>query len=310
MNRNRHNRICSFFLCFAMCLSVCGCSSEEADTMPDRSVLPSSLQALSFEEHMDISVGYWDIDAMTKTTQPDGMTQYIEELFNITLHPMSVTWTNYKERYQFLSFTNSLPDMFATITLSSTDNNDSATYSDLVSSGSIRSLPEDMSAYPILSGMLEAAPSIRYTDGRYYAIPRISYMDPILGAMDAAVLVRRDWMNNLGYDDPQNFEEFAELTAAFANNDPDGNGLDDTIGYNVNNRNALGKWVILGIAPECNVYSWVEEDGRFVPSWTTDAFKDVVSAYRYLYETGGLDPAFYSKSPTTILNDFASGNGV
>ena len=238
------------------------------------------------------------------------MTQYIEELFNITLHPMSVTWTNYKERYQFLSFTNSLPDMFATITLSSTDNNDSATYSDLVSSGSIRSLPEDMSAYPILSGMLEAAPSIRYTDGRYYAIPRISYMDPILGAMDAAVLVRRDWMNNLGYDDPQNFEEFAELTAAFANNDPDGNGLDDTIGYNVNNRNALGKWVILGIAPECNVYSWVEEDGRFVPSWTTDAFKDVVSAYRYLYETGGLDPAFYSKSPTTILNDFASGNGV
>lgn len=290
-----------------MCLSVCGCSSEEADTMPDRSVLPSSLQALSFEEHMDISVGYWDIDAMTKTTQPDGMTQYIEELFNITLHPMSVTWTNYKERYQFLSFTNSLPDMFATITLSSTDNNDSATYSDLVSSGSIRSLPEDMSAYPILSGMLEAAPSIRYTDGRYYAIPRISYMDPILGAMDAAVLVRRDWMNNLGYDDPQNFEEFAELTAAFANNDPDGNGLDDTIGYNVNNRNALGKWVILGIAPECNVYSWVEEDGRFVPSWTTDAFKDVVSAYRYLYETGGLDPAFYSKSPTTILNDFASG---
>ena len=197
MNRNLHNRICSFFLCFAMCLSVCGCSSEEADTMPDRSVLPSSLQALSFEEHMDISVGYWDIDAMTKTTQPDGMTQYIEELFNITLHPMSVTWTNYKERYQFLSFTNSLPDMFATITLSSTDNNDSATYSDLVSSGSIRSLPEDMSAYPILSGMLEAAPSIRYTDGRYYAIPRISYMDPILGAMDAAVFVRRDCMYNL-----------------------------------------------------------------------------------------------------------------
>nr|WP_296486834.1 hypothetical protein [uncultured Acetatifactor sp.] len=256
---------------------------------------------------MDISVGYWDIDAMTKTTQPDGMTRYIEELFNITLHPMSVTWTNYKERYQFLSFTNSLPDMFATITLSSTDNNDTATYSDLVGSGSIRSLPEDMSAYPILKGMLEAAPSIRYIDGRYYAIPRISYMDPILGAMDAAILVRRDWMDNLGYDDPQNFEEFAELTAAFANDDPDGNGLDDTIGYNVNNRSALGKWVILGIAPECNVYSWVEENGRFVPSWTTDAFQDVVSAYRYLYETGGLDPAFYSKSPTTIQDDFAAG---
>lgn len=307
MNLNRHKEIYSFILFSGLCLSVCSCSLEKANAGPDRSVLPSSLQTLSFEEHMDISVGYWDIDAMTKTTQPDGMTRYIEELFNITLHPMSVTWTNYKERYQFLSFTNSLPDMFATITLSSTDNNDTATYSDLVGSGSIRSLPEDMSAYPILKGMLEAAPSIRYIDGRYYAIPRISYMDPILGAMDAAILVRRDWMDNLGYDDPQNFEEFAELTAAFANDDPDGNGLDDTIGYNVNNRSALGKWVILGIAPECNVYSWVEENGRFVPSWTTDAFQDVVSAYRYLYETGGLDPAFYSKSPTTIQDDFAAG---
>ncbi len=294
-----------FLLCCALCL--CSCASQELISGPDRSVLPASLQELSFEEHLDISVGYWDIDAMVKSTRPDGMTRYIEELFNITLHPMSVTWANYKERYQFLSFTNSLPDMFATITLSSTDNNDSATYSDLIRSDSIRSLPEDMSAFPVLKKMLEDAPSAQYTDGRYYAIPRISYMDPILGSMDAALLVRRDWMNALGYEDPQSFEEFAQMVAAFAIEDPDGNGLDDTIGYNVNNRIALGKWVILGIAPECNVYSWVEEDGRFVPSWTTDAFKDVVSAYSYLYETGGLDPEFYSKSPNTIREDFAAG---
>lgn len=310
MNRRCHKKIRRagiLLLCCILCLTPCACSSQSSVSIPNRSILPPSLQALSFEEHMDISLGYWDIDAMVKSTQPDGMTRYIEELFNITLHPMSVTWSNYKERYQFLSFTNSLPDMFATVTLSSTDNNDSATYSDLIRSGSVRPLPEDMSAFPILKGMLEDAPSVRYTDGQYYAIPRVSYMDPILGSMDAAILVRRDWMENLGYDDPQSFEEFAQLVSAFANEDPDGNGLDDTIGYNVNNRIALGKWVILGIAPECNVYSWVEKDGRFVPSWTTDAFKDVVLAYRRLYETGGLDPDFYSKSPTTIREDFASG---
>ena len=121
------------------------------------------------------------------------------------------------------------------------------------------------------------------------------------------MIVRRDWMDNLGLQDPENLDEFVALMAAFANNDPDGNGFDDTIGYNVNFLNALGKWVILGIAPECNVYTWVEEDGRFVPSWTTEAFRDVVSTYSLLYSTGGLDPEFYSKSPNNVMEDFASG---
>ena len=48
-------------------------------------------------------------------------------------------------------------------------------------------------------------------------------------------------------------------------------------------------------------------DGRFVPSWATESFKDVVAAYRRLYETGGLDPEFYSKAPNTVMEDFASG---
>lgn len=247
-------------------LAFMGCASQTADAAPDRQILPPSLQDLSYEEHLDISVGYWNIDGMSKAIQPDGITRYIEELFNITLHPISVTWSNYKERYHILSATDSLPDVFATLTLSSTDNNDSATFTDMIETGSIRPLPEDLSAYPALCQVLESTSFTKYTDGKYYAVPRVSFLDPVLGATDAAMIVRRDWMNRLGYGDPQSLEEFVELMAAFAHKDPDGNGLDDTTGYNVNTLNALGKWVILGIAPECNVYTWVEQDGRFVPS--------------------------------------------
>lgn len=288
-------------------LGLASCVSQETDVTPNRQILPPSLQELSYEEHMDISVGYWNIEGMSKAIQPDGITQYIEELFNITLHPISVTWSNYKERYQILSATNSLPDIFATLTLSSTDNNDSATFTDMITTGSIRPLPEDLSAYPTLCQVLESISFTQYTDGKYYAVPRVSFLDPVLGATDAAMIVRRDWMDNLNLEDPQNLEEFIEMVAAFAHDDPDGNGLDDTIGYNVNALNALGKWVILGIAPECNVYTWVEENGRYVPSWTTDSFKDVVAAYSQLYHTGGLDPEFYSKVPNNIMEDFASG---
>ena len=109
------------------------------------------------------------------------MTSYIEELFNITLHPVSVTWSNYKERYQILSATGSLPDVFATITLSSNDNNDSATFADMIETGSIRALPEDLSSFPLLHSLLESVSYTQYMDGRYYAIPRASFMDSILG---------------------------------------------------------------------------------------------------------------------------------
>ena len=283
----------------------CGTSDSSADTV--RQTLPESLQYLSFEEHLNISVGYWNIEDMAKATEPDAMTKYIEDLFNITLEPISVTWSNYKERYQILSATDSLPDVFATVTLSSNDNNDSATFSDFINTGAIRSLPEDLTDYPLLNEILDSVSSTKYTDGKYYAIPRVSFTDPILASTDAAMLVRRDWMDNLGISDPENFQDFVNMTVAFAKDDPDGNGIDDTIGYNVNSLNALGKWLILGIAPECNVYSWTEENGTYIPSWTTDAFKQVVEDYRLLYENGGLDPDFYTKTPSTVIEDFAAG---
>lgn len=305
MKNTTHLRFLCTILCSAFLLASCSRNSNAPDR--DTSVLPESLKNLSFEEHLDISIGYWDIDDMAKAAEADGMTEYIEKLFNITIRPVSMTWSNYKERYQILSATNSLPDVFATITLSSTDNNDSATFADMIKTNSIRALPDDMTSFPALKEILDSVPYTKYSDGRYYAIPRVSFTDAILSTTDAAMLVRRDWMENLGLEDPENFQEFADLVTAFANDDPDGNGIDDTIGYNVNNLSALGKWVILGIAPKCNVYSWVEEDGRFVPSWTLDDFKDVVAAYRQLYETGGLDPQFYSKSPNTVMEDFAAG---
>ncbi len=284
-----------------------GCADSSADRGPDRSALPPALQNLSFEEHMDITVGYWDIENMSDCSRTDLLKSYIEELFNITIIPYSVSWANYKERYQILSTTNSLPDVFATLTLSSNNSNDSAFFFKMITNGSIRPLPDDLSAFPSLNELMNSVSYTRYTDGHFYALPRMSYSDPVLGATDSALLIRRDWMEALGCAAPESFEEFAALMAAFAQKDPDGNGLDDTLGYNANTLNALGKWLILGIAPQCNVYSWVEQDGLYVPSWTTEAFDQVVASYRLLYETGGLDPDFYTKAPITILEDFASG---
>jgi len=306
MNKRFAKKPICLLLLTALLSAGCG-SAADTPGSPDRRILPESLQELSFDEHLNISIGYWNIDGMAGRSEPDALQNYIEELFNITITPIPVTWANYKERYKILSTTNSLPDVFATLTLSSNASNDSAFYYKMIRDGSIRPLPEDLSSFPALSGLMESVSYIKNPDGFFYAIPRTSFSDPILEATDAAILVRKDWMENPGCSNPESFEGFAEMTAAFAMKDPDGNGLDDTAGYNVNTLNALGKWLILGIAPECNVYSWIERDGRYVPSWTTEEFDRVVACYRQLYETGGLDPDFYTKSPTIVLEDFAAG---
>ncbi|MGN0779034.1 MAG: hypothetical protein ACI4MJ_07805 [Aristaeellaceae bacterium] len=280
-------------LCLLLLLTLlCSCTVQE----PVRQTEP----------RLNISIGFWNIDRMNDVQQ-DAMRQYVEDRLNITVTPVSVDWTNYKEYYQMLSATDSLPDVFTTLTISSNDANDTAFYENLIQSGRIQPLPEDLSAYPNLERTIALVDYTAWKDGRYYAIPRISFLDTILSSTDAAMVVRRDWMDNLQLDDPQNLTEFIELIAAFARDDPDGNGIDDTIGYNVNNLSALGKWVMLGIAPDCNTYDWIEREGRYIPSWYSEDFTRVVEAYRTMYTTGGLDPDFYVKNPQEVLADFAAG---
>lgn len=284
--------------CMVFALSsiiLCGCSSNT-----------TTVSAYTNLDTLDVSIGYWNIEDMSNIKKDD-MRSYIEKMFSISITPISVDWSNYKDYYQMLSVTNSLPDVFATLTISSNDSNDSAYYEDLILSGSIQPLPDDLHEWPNLEKLMNQLSYTRYSDGHFYAIPRLSFVDPILACSDAAMIVRRDWMENLELDNPTTIDEFIDLIASFANEDPDQNGVDDTIGYNVNALTALGKWVMLGIAPNCNTYGWIEQDGSYIPSWYSDDFRDVVAIYQKMYEIGGLDPDFYLKNPNEVVSDFASG---
>ncbi|MDF2539885.1 MAG: sugar transporter substrate-binding protein [Herbinix sp.] len=287
-------------------LLTSGCSNVQHNQVQNVLPLPDSIKNIEFKDHLNISVAFWDIQDMVAGEKEDPLLSYIENTFNVTFEPISVSWSDYKEKYQIMSATGSLPDMFASLTISSTENTYSSSLNNLILSNSVRSLPEDLSNYPNIKDVIDKCGNIQI-NGLNYVIPRISFQDKILGSSDAAMLVRKDWMKKLGLSQPESLEEFINLVCAFANDDPDGNGKNDTIGYNVNNRVALGKWVMLGIAPECNVYNWIETDQGYTPSFITDNFKKVVTAYRTLYEKGGLDPDFYTKKSSDAVNDFASG---
>ena len=119
------------------------CSVNHRSTLP----IPDSMKNVTFSEHMDISIGFWNIHDMSNNKDRDAILKEIENTFNITIHPVSVSWENYKERYQIMSSTKSLPDIFATVTISSTSANDSARLLTLIENHDIRALPNDLSSF-------------------------------------------------------------------------------------------------------------------------------------------------------------------
>jgi ABC-type glycerol-3-phosphate transport system substrate-binding protein len=294
-------RLIILLLLVALLLSATSCQGNKITSLPSDTISESA-------NRMQISMGFWDIQSMENASGKDAVWQMIEDKFDIEVQPINLNWSDYNERYLIMAISGSLPDIFAATTTSVTSGDNVLQMSDMLARDLLRPLPEDLSAYPLVEKTVnELRDFITYEDGNIYAFPRKSFEEPELASSDAGMLVRKDWLENLGLGKPETLEDFIAMAAAFANDDPDGNGIDDTIGYNCNNQLVLGKWLSLGIAPECNIYSWIDYDGRFIPTYLHPEYQNVVTALWKLYQEGGLDPEFYQKKANDAVYDFGRG---
>jgi len=76
-------------------------------------------------------------------------------------------------------------------------------------------------------------------NGTRWGLPQIS--DAILG--DPILWIRQDWLDALGLQAPATIGELEKLMDAFVRRDPDGNGLDDTVGLAVAGQSTLNGYV-------------------------------------------------------------------
>ena len=99
-------------------LSGCGAKEETVETQVKESVSQEEVQESAGGEeqeleHMDISIGYWDVETALGSRDSDKILQQIEEKFNVTFEPMNYTWDDYGTKLQLWASTDSLPDIFA-----------------------------------------------------------------------------------------------------------------------------------------------------------------------------------------------------
>lgn len=128
-------------------------------------------------------------------------------------------------------------------------------------------------------------------DGELYVIPWGSGKGDINQPLTQGLVLRKDWLDNLGLDIPTTLDQYHDVLKAFTYDDPDGNNADDTYGLSgVVNKGSSFKMVFnaYGIDPE----QWYERDGKLVMGLVTPEYKEAVATIREWYEEGLIDKEF------------------
>src|SRR5690625_512510 len=105
------------------------------------------------------------------------------------------------------------------------------------------------------------------------------------------LIYRKDWADNLGLEAPTNLEEFFEMARAFTEDDPDGNGEDDTIG--LTDRGDLIYGAFKTIASWHHTpNNWGEKDGELLPEFMFEEYVDTMKFIRELRDNGYMNQDF------------------
>lgn len=107
------------------------------------------------------------------------------------------------------------------------------------------------------------------------------------------VVYNKQWLDNLNAEVPETLDEFVELMYRFTNEDPDGNGKDDTYGFSTSMLNVIfGAYGSFPGFLHMDYGHWYEVDGKLVSSNVMDGNEEALKLIKQLYDDGVIDPEF------------------
>lgn len=120
------------------------------------------------------------------------------------------------------------------------------------------------------------------------------------------VWIRDDWMQKLNLEAPETMEDIYDICRQFVENDPDGNGVDDTYGLAMTKD--LG--MIYAMMNSYHAYpnTWLtKEDGSIEYGIVQPEVKNALEAFQELYEEGILSREFAVCDGSKMNEDLVSG---
>ena len=260
--------------------------------------------ALAEEAPMEISLCFWDL---VELNEDDPMLQKIEQDLGIKLTVLPMTWDNEIEMKLLWAASDSLPDIISTYTVEE----DLARFYQWLQSGLTRSIPQALiDKYPTVKTFVDsnvAVQAVKAYTNEISFIPRpFSMKNTFLFDQGCGFYIRKDWLRNLGLEEPKTVDEFYTVLEAFTNNDPDQNGKNDTYGLVLTRGipGAIFSWWGVELA------DWVvdEADGQLKPAYLTDAGLPAFEFLNKCYNEGLIDPEYATNSTAAAQQKFAQGS--
>ncbi|MBM7570094.1 extracellular solute-binding protein [Aquibacillus albus] len=157
------------------------------------------------------------------TLEDNEYTRAVKEDLNIELKEYwSVSCTNKDQKISLSIASNDLPDAMIVNRVQLRKLVEAGQIADL-SEAVKYALPMSQDAWASSDGKALASATF---DGKLMAIPSSNHSDGSIKNL----WIRKDWLDNLGLEVPQTLEDLETVAKAFIEQDPDGNGQDDTLG--------------------------------------------------------------------------------
>ena len=259
------------------------------------SMVASLSAGLAEEERAQITVTVYDrgkVPADEGTIEENRWTRWINENGPVDVQFVAIPRTNPEDKLYVLFASGSAPDLVFEYSPS--------IRSTLYQQGQLMPIEDMIAQYSTnYKEFVEEYPNLASAgimpDGEMYAFGKIN-----ASGFNRAVLIRQDWLDALGLDMPQTLEDYYEVCRAFVEDDPDGNGEDDTYAMAMSYRaNETFNQMIYGEVI-------MEGDGEMRYGW--DEIARRLTFQKWLYDNSYIDREYMSDTNgAKAMQDFLNG---
>lgn len=294
------NLCVSLFLLASMLMA--GCNTEGPSGTVSGDVLSSSAESSTqSEEPMVISIA--NIDDGTYDNDP--LIEYVENKLNIEIDFIPLSWSDYEEKANTLIATDSHPDLTMTLGWDRP-----SMLIKWYNQGMIRSLPDDLSAYPRLKEQLEQFPGQMY-DGKYLGITRAANLDPANRYQDVGLYYRKDIYEQYGVEAPATLQEYYEGGKELVEKLK----ADGISTYLLSSNKDQEFWNLFIVPYKIHPNGYVLETegdyaGKWVPAGMTSQYWKALELLQTMYTEGLLDPECVSITEDEKVDKYMTGKAL
>lgn len=265
-------------LVILLLLSACGSNSGGNSAAKDNTTQKQGTNGEpAAEEPFNIT---WMNLLHTPSTPTGDIQKLIEEKTNTKLKFSWIPDASKEERINTALASNSLADI---VTLTILEN---ASVRNALKAGMFWEVGPYLSEFPNLAAISEEKLQAASIGGKLYGVPFLK------DVARNGVIIRQDWLDNLGLEVPKTTDELMAVAKAFKEQDPDGNGKNDTYGFIDRNDLVYGVFKTIGsYFGTPNVWQ-LNEDGTFTPEFETEGYVKTMDYMKELYDNGYINQDF------------------